>query len=83
MPRFRCLLLSSMAMKGIRSWFARKSEPLTTVAQAVLEPDPALANLCVANVRHVGMPADVTPTLAYDQYQGLLAVGTLSGLVKV
>lgn len=72
-----------MALKGIRSWFARKSEPLSTVAQPVLEEDPALSSLCVGNVKHVGMPADVTPTLTYDHYQGLLAVGTLSGLIKL
>jgi len=74
-----------MAFSGLKNFFGAKSS-------SSKKPQPAFEDfevpedfkfLKIINMQHLGIPANSTSTLAFDKIQGLLALGTMDGCLKM
>ncbi|CAG9317204.1 STXBP5 [Blepharisma stoltei] len=73
-----------MALSGLKSMLGIKGESKKKQeAFESSETSPEMEYLLISSLQHLGIPKYTTKTFTYDKIQGLAAVGTLTGSIKI
>jgi hypothetical protein len=73
-----------MAFSGIKNLFGGKSDASKKEkAFETSEISDDFKFLKIIEMQYLGIPANATPTLTFDRVQGLLALGTMDGNLKM
>ena len=73
-----------MAFTGLKNLFGMKSD--TEKKECAFESSEIAASfkyLQIADLQYLGIPESVTKSLSFDKIQGLLAVGSMEGNLKM
>lgn len=73
-----------MAFSGIKTFFGVKSE--TQKKEEAFEnfsQNPDFKYLRILDMQHLGIPGNATKSLTFDSIQGLVAVGSMEGSIKM